>query len=868
MPKQLLVLNNFSGGINSLKDPRDIAINEFSLANNIMVDQQGAIRTRGNADGHSYIDTQAATLSGGYGLALLESDYETEPVVIQATSDFLFASGAGTPAYLSKSVSATIINGGTNTITTDVAHHFAVGDKFGLTGSTSYNTSGNSRYTVLTVPSATTLTAELTDAATEGNGSSQVGILKDNFTRLSAGDEFILEGTTNNDGYYSVRNLIQVNLSGGLAWLFPYPVFPDSNDTGESGTITHLPREDNLFLLSDADTSTVDVFSTNTDTWSASQIDISNESGQTSGASKTVYYSINNAIRVSDANFDNISLIKWFGYIKRIHFEGTDAEDNYGPNWFEYANTLAAPTVGLIHASSYPTANSGFHITVTHTANTNSTWNGDGSTAYQVAFSFIYDENQESKLYIPSSSNTFTPDEGDSVTVVVRAQTDSTGYNKRITGGRVYAKKNGSDEYWFLLCDIDMRRGSRATLNSEYTAWASVSGTTTSTGSVESINKNLDTYESLNGFSSTIESISLGAEGEQWKYGLVSNRRAFLFNVKAKDPNTGDLVNYGDRVYYSEIGKFDTFPTSNYIDVVLGDSESYLGASSFADRILAFKQNSVQIINVSSPSPSGWFLENNYDKMGIAHPAAVVKTEFGCSWVNKNGCYFYDGNKISNLIDNKIDDATWYAYITTTASTGFSIIGYESNKKQLFVKRDCTATEGADSSDCYIYDFKSKSWVFAEDAFTSNIITSNFIEDTTGKLTLGITNSTNIDFKEWDDDDTGTVSGIKFNTKDIDFGQPGIIKKIYKVYITYKNNGAVLTNNLYYALDGSTTFINTHLSSTFSSSITNWDVAVCTFSTIKSCQSIAFQINAGSATRLSINDITIEYRTINNKRVS
>ena len=107
------------------------------------------------------------------------------------------------------------------------------------------------------------------------------------------------------------------------------------------------------------------------------------------------------------------------------------------------------------------------------------------------------------------------------------------------------------------------------------------------------------------------------------------------------------------------------------------------------NHILAFKQNSVQIINVSSPSPSGWFLENNYDKMGILHPAAVVKTEFGCSWVNKNGCYFYNGNNISNLIDNKIDDNTWYDYITTTASTGFSIIGYESSKKQLFVMGFC-----------------------------------------------------------------------------------------------------------------------------------------------------------------------------------
>ena len=207
MPKQLLVLNNFSGGINSLKDPRDIAISEFSLANNIMVDQQGAIRTRGKADGHSYIDTQAATLSGGYGLALLESDYATEPVVIQATSDFAFNDhgGAGQNHYVNKTTAITIIDGGENTITTDVAHHLAVGDKFGISGSTSHNTSGTNRLTVLTVPSSTTLTAELADEATEGNGSGTVGYLWDAFTRISEGDEFILEGTTNNDGFYSIR---------------------------------------------------------------------------------------------------------------------------------------------------------------------------------------------------------------------------------------------------------------------------------------------------------------------------------------------------------------------------------------------------------------------------------------------------------------------------------------------------------------------------------------------------------------------------------------------------------------------------------------------------------------------------------------
>jgi len=123
-------------------------------------------------------------------------------------------------------------------------------------------------------------------------------------------------------------------------------------------------------------------------------------------------------------------------------------------------------------------------------------------------------------------------------------------------------------------------------------------------------------------------------------------------------------------------------------------------------------------------------------------------------------------------------------------------------------------------------------------------------------------------FKKWDSDDTTiSKSDIVLTTKDIDFGQPGLIKKIYKVYITYKNNGAALSDDLFYALDGSTTFINTHLSSTFSNSITDWDVAVCTFSTIKSCQSIAFQIKAGSSTRLDVNDISIEYRQLR-KRVT
>ncbi|MBC8549764.1 MAG: hypothetical protein H8D23_08935, partial [Candidatus Brocadiales bacterium] len=83
MPKQILTLNDFSGGINSVKDPRDIKVNELAVAQNIMVDEQGAVRTPGgwvSIDSPTNISPQAATLVGGYGLEILESDYETEPI--------------------------------------------------------------------------------------------------------------------------------------------------------------------------------------------------------------------------------------------------------------------------------------------------------------------------------------------------------------------------------------------------------------------------------------------------------------------------------------------------------------------------------------------------------------------------------------------------------------------------------------------------------------------------------------------------------------------------------------------------------------------------------------------------------------------
>ena len=796
MPKQTYTLNDFSGGLNTVKDPRDIAPNELASAQNIMVDEQGAIRTVGGWVDFAVVQDQAATLVGGYGLAVLESDYETEPKTLTGDSDIDFDNSNPTFSFIDSD------DGAVN--------------------------------------------------------------IEDTF---KAGDEILVTGTSNNNGY------LTVGVSDSTNHWITVPKGSIATEANTSAVLTSLPKEDVFIILSDADNNKVDTYSKNNDTWTPNQITQYSYAGNTAASSKTVSYAMDGAIRVSDADFDNNAVVKWFGQIKRTHFGGTTAEDFYF-NFFEKDNKLSPPTVGLIHASSYPTANSGFHITVTHTANSNSVWE---NTAYQVAFSFIYDGNQESLLYVPTSNNTFTPDVGDSVTIVVRAQTDATGYNPRISGGRVYARLDDSDESWFLLCDIDMRKGARSVLDGDYAAWASVSSTTTSTASIESIIPNLDTYESLNGYSSDVQSNSIGQDGEQWKWGLVANRRAFIFNIRRYDVSINENVRYSDRIYYSEAGKFDTFPDLNFIDVVRGDSESYVAGAEHADRLLAFKENSVQIINVSSSVDTGWFLEDNLKYHGIRHPAALAKTEYGIAWINDNGCYLYDGRRVRNLIDNKIDDDEWADFIGITAAH-VSIIGYERHKKQLIIMKDCTGNLGT-SGDAYLYDFKTKSWVKLIDAFTDSVVYSNFVHNWDGDLVISKENSSNVEFYQWDSDSTTGVVAINFITKDIDFGDPNKTKKIYNVYVTYKANKVLQDTGtddvpLLYAKDGSTTFTNfdtctvggSSSTTQLAASATNWDVATFGLSTIQSVQSLKIKLDVATGTSLiNINDISIEYRPISKR---
>ena len=72
MPKQIYKIEQFHGGLNTNSDPRDIADNELSAANDIMVDNLGLIRMMGGTEAHASETTSsgghACAISAGYGL--------------------------------------------------------------------------------------------------------------------------------------------------------------------------------------------------------------------------------------------------------------------------------------------------------------------------------------------------------------------------------------------------------------------------------------------------------------------------------------------------------------------------------------------------------------------------------------------------------------------------------------------------------------------------------------------------------------------------------------------------------------------------------------------------------------------------------
>ena len=214
---------------------------------------------------------------------------------------------------------------------------------------------------------------------------------------------------------------------------------------------------------------------------------------------------------------------------------------------------------------------------------------------------------------------------------------------------------------------------------------------------------------------------------------------------------------------------------------------------------------------------------------------------------------------------------------TTPTGEEQPLMGYVKRIKQLIIIASPTTT--GESGNAFIYDFKTGSWVFALDVLTDGNEYTNFAQDWTGELIIGETTSNNTQMLIWDDAPANNAVQ-QLITKDIDFGDPGRAKKVYKMYLTYKASTALQDTGtddipLLYSTDGSTTFTNfdtcvvggSSSATQLDASATNWDVATLGITTPITVQSLALKVDVATSGTMEINDMSIEYRPLH-KRAS
>ena len=282
---------------------------------------------------------------------------------------------------------------------------------------------------------------------------------------------------------------------------------------------------------------------------------------------------------------------------------------------------------------------------------------------YKVGVTFVYDGLQESNVLeaggeldlTAGSNNNFL----ENVDIRFRSDSASPGYDERISGARVYLRdKSDKSRTWHLMYDVNLTDGWRFALDNDYEP--SVGAATifeeynAATAGFDDFIKivvddytslSATTYQTINGYSPS-EAIDV-----QYKTSTIVNGILYAGNIR----QNGEY--YPDRMIKCASVRdgiaYDVFPTSNFIDIATNDGDEIVKLESFADKVLQFKKNTLYIVNYSEEV--GDFVEREYHGMGITHPSQSFKTPHGIAFINKAGCYLYNGQDLTNLT-SKIDD--------------------------------------------------------------------------------------------------------------------------------------------------------------------------------------------------------------------
>ena len=293
------------------------------------------------------------------------------------------------------------------------------------------------------------------------------------------------------------------------------------------------------------------------------------------------------------------------------------------------------------------------------------------------------------------------------------------------------------------------------------------------------------------------------ASTANYKTSAIVGQTLYAGNIKQ------DGVVYSDRVLKSPPLNPTVLSEEDIIMTATDDGEEIVKLNSYADRLLQFKNNTLYIINCAQKFE---FIEEKYPNYGISFKSASCELPQGVAFANKNGAYLYTGKEVMDLLAPQglrvISKREWEDFTFTDDKNGDGsgveyekhlIIGYEPIKNKLHLYNDYGAGYSFSMFNGAISKTQGRyaNHQSALDLGMSNIVTHN-----------GIMYAACLNGDEYFDsnndsleDETGSGGLFRYNTKpqsigastdtllktkDIDFNTPGIRKKVYRVYITYR----------------------------------------------------------------------------------
>ena len=533
--------------------------------------------------------------------------------------------------------------------------------------------------------------------------------------------------------------------------------------------------------------------------------------------------------------------------------------------FFDKINKLYTPTLSAIneYTTTYTDPSAGeITLNIEEVAGS-----GDWSGNYEFAISAVFDSKQETLVDTTRNyrlnDSAISPDylaisAGTSIDLHFSINVSSTGdISERVSSYKIYAREVNSSS-WVLLSTVDMDTGI------SNSGWGSIalhlgSGTGTSPTTHANIPSpiNASTFESETGYVDIESANDLYAE---YKTAVMAGRRVYIGNVKAYSED-GEFIEMSDAMYRSPINRFDIFYNNNKVEVAINDGESITALAIYGDRLLQFKDKTLYVINIAQDIE---YLEATFDFMGVKSQSQVTATEYGIAFINDQGLYLFDGQRVRDLTDGDIGKridipAFFYAGQAANAFSG-SHIGYDRLNKQIVLNKDNSANE----TGTFIYDFRSDSFSYTPAGFPT-VVMSNFVNNYDGNLVFAY-GSSSIVVAKWDNAPSASTD-FKWEGKYVDFGAPSLRKKVYKAYISHINSGSSQIK-LYYRLNGSTNNSD-WVDLGYLTNTTAYYTSPQEFSItgVPSAYSIQLKLDAtGTApSGFEVNDMAIVYRTKNAK---